>query len=467
MCCPSRVACHWSGVTKATAALNQVEFAVSSSSAQKIFMGSNDDDDSVSVKGTNAMCAIDLMILLDTSGSIKSQCSGFGWPMACWTKMKNFLKKLVNSLNVGTGKTDARVGLVTFATGTRQVFSMSQYDTTKDVTDAIENIRHTGGGTSTRLGMEMLKNTLIKQSNAMADASTVNRTDPLQLVLVLTDGGFTGRPRGDTPCWQDGVYNCPDVFANNNPAGVAKRIVESGTPIYAIGVNLPRPDGSNPVGLLHDLAGGSTDLVKDVEQWEDLELPEIIQEITSKVCAPTTHKLTTLTPLTTTTATTTSVGKVCRKPVDLVFVVDVSSSIQDQCQQAPGMSCWPSCPGYQTCWPAMKDFIDGTQALFDIGSGTLQSRVSLVKFGATADVQFNFTQHTTNQGASDAVQALEYRRCLSQHPSGADKVTPGKWCQDRVDTYATLVHAMQPFEPTCSVSWGNFCSRVGSSIHIS
>lgn len=55
----------------------------------------------------SSVCPIDLMILVDRSNSIKTNCK-LGSGLLCWKKMKDFLIDLVGHLNVGTGPNDAR-----------------------------------------------------------------------------------------------------------------------------------------------------------------------------------------------------------------------------------------------------------------------------------------------------------------------------------------------------------------------
>ena len=47
-------------------------------------------------------------------------------------------------------------------------------------------------------------------------------------------------------------------------------------------------------------------------------------------------------------------------------------------------------------------------------------------------------EHGSNAAVDAAVQALEYTRCLSKKSDGSDKITPGRWCVDRVDTHTRL-----------------------------
>jgi hypothetical protein len=213
-------------------------------------------------QGGGQPCAIDLMVLMDASGSIRGGNCGTG--LKCFDALKGFVRDVVSTLNVGTGPLDARVGLVTFNENQKVIFDLAEHDTNQDVERALMGLRtQPTGRTYTRKGMEKLRKTLIKESFNRAAASS-DRQTPKRLVLVLTDGGYTGRVKGKVGCWQNGVYRCvrPEVADNrhlligtparthpNNPAPVAKDIVElDGIPIYAIGVNIPRENGVSPVG---------------------------------------------------------------------------------------------------------------------------------------------------------------------------------------------------------------------------
>jgi hypothetical protein len=133
---------------------------------------------------------------------------------------------------------------------------------------------------------------------------------------------------------------------------VANAIVQKdGIPIYAVGINLPREKGVSPVGLLHDIAAGNEKHTKDVKDWS--VLGDVTDEIAKMVCDPKTYipsPSSPPSPPATTTPAPVRAKKQCSKPVDIVFVMDVSSSIQDLCKQRTAMACWPHCTGYLTCW---------------------------------------------------------------------------------------------------------------------
>ena len=67
-------------------------------------------DDEVTVDG---QCdrPVDLMVLLDHSASVKTNCNG---QSTCWFQMLDFVSSLGKSVKVGAGDGDSRVGVVTF-----------------------------------------------------------------------------------------------------------------------------------------------------------------------------------------------------------------------------------------------------------------------------------------------------------------------------------------------------------------
>ena len=209
-------------------------------------------------------------------------------------------------------------------------------------------------------------------------------------------------------------------------------------PIYAVGINMPTmmkikssttgkyiskplPPDKMPKALLRDLAGGQ-DTFTDIRDWDKLD--DFVADMLAKLCtikAPAPAP----SPAPSPSPPPPVPGKKCAKPIDLVFVVDQSGSIEQQCEQDTRQACWPKCPKHKTCWPAMKNFIDRTQKKFDVGAGKLQSRVSLVTFGREAATAFNFKEHQSNAAVSNAVQGLEYSRCLTKNADGSEKLFAG------------------------------------------
>eukprot|EP00729_Bicosta_minor_P029589 gene29589-9299_t len=118
-------------------------------------------------------CAIDLMILLDASGSVASD----------FPTLRSF------DLRIGNGAEDAKVGLVVFNTRQATVFGLDTFDNNNDLDRALRNLGRDravdmsqagnsygfsipSGGTKTRQGLQHLRDYLIPESKALAAAST-------------------------------------------------------------------------------------------------------------------------------------------------------------------------------------------------------------------------------------------------------------------------------------------------------
>lgn len=319
------------------------------------------------------------------------------------------------------------------------LFKLGDHDTNAAVVKAInDNLDHGGGQTHTKVGMEILRSTLIKESFDRAAASS-DRQNPHRLVLVLTDGGYSGYPN-----------------QKYNPANVAKDIVtdpNGAVDIMAVGI------GHVEEIFLADIAGGNPSMIRPPPgATVPLDFDKLGQEvgaIAAKFCTTTTAAATTNTAaVSTPVAIGSTVPTAVPSPapmcgVDLVFVVDVSSSINDMCKQKcggnmactenDGVVCWPNCPGHTTCWESMKNFVAESVKQFDIGSGAGQTQVALVTFGSWSETKFDFNDQPTVADVSAAIDDLEYERCLTRDPTtGEYLITAGGWCQERSNTHTSL-----------------------------
>jgi hypothetical protein len=207
-------------------------------------------------RGGGKVCPIDLMILLDESGSIYNTCSIEAETSKCWDKTIKFLTDLVDELKVGTGPDDARIGLVKFSTCISRnekdpasfksddpsyyqlkypvsaaaqkerdekcpvVFKLQDHTTRSSVKRAIRKMTHEMGGTQTRIGLEQVRKHLIPESFAIA-AANKDRPNPHRLVLVLTDGGFNGAGKLNY-YKKDGTLRWPDFALNDRIYGKDK-----------------------------------------------------------------------------------------------------------------------------------------------------------------------------------------------------------------------------------------------------
>jgi hypothetical protein len=153
----------------------------------------------------------------------------------------------------------------------------------------------------------------------------------------------------------------------------------------------------------------------------------------------------------------------CDKPVDLTFVVDASSSIEYKCKQtmpnykcgiwgrgescpksgtANDDACWPECPGYNSCWPQMKYFINKMQNQFKIGKEAYQSRVSLLTFSNAPAIHFVLNSYDTNNKVGEAIDELNYELCTTKNRATGEKGENYGFCKGgeahTTDTSAAL-----------------------------
>jgi hypothetical protein len=112
----------------------------------------------------------DLVFVVDASGSIQSP---------NFSKMKNFMKDVVNAFDIGDDKT--RVGVLKFQSRIYKEFYLNKYYTKAALTTAINNIKYTAGGTRTDLALDALISDYFKAGNGA-------RPNHPHVAIVLTDG---------------------------------------------------------------------------------------------------------------------------------------------------------------------------------------------------------------------------------------------------------------------------------------
>ena len=88
------------------------------------------------------------MILLDTSGSITR---------SDFERMKHFTTALVDSLNVGPGPNQDRVGLIQFSEVATMTFKLNRFFTKSEINFAVQGINHGGGITNTNLALDLMR----------------------------------------------------------------------------------------------------------------------------------------------------------------------------------------------------------------------------------------------------------------------------------------------------------------------
>lgn len=111
----------------------------------------------------------DLLFLIDSSGSIKSQ---------DYQKMKDFMKSVISKSVVG--EQDIHIGIMQYSTDQRLEFPLNRYNTKDEMSKAIDDIRQIGGGTHT--------GEAIRAVSHYFDADRGGRPHVRQRLVVITDG---------------------------------------------------------------------------------------------------------------------------------------------------------------------------------------------------------------------------------------------------------------------------------------
>ncbi|XP_040187550.1 matrilin-4 isoform X2 [Rana temporaria] len=138
---------------------------------------------------------IDLVFVIDGSKSVRPQ---------NFELVKQFVIKIVDSLDVSPHGT--HVGLVQYSSRVRTEFSLNQFKSSKDVSNAVRNIEYMEKGTMTGLSLKhMVEHSFSQQEGARPNVPKIG--------LVFTDG----RSQDDISEW-------------------AKRAKDAGITMYAVGV---------------------------------------------------------------------------------------------------------------------------------------------------------------------------------------------------------------------------------------
>ena len=167
----------------------------------------------VSVVGATCRAPIDLVFLLDASGSIEMPDYG-GSPGLFHDKVLGFVEQVVSYFSIGPNET--RVGVVTFSSTVNVNFNLNTYDNKDDVLYALEYlVSYTGGATYTREGLDAVRTRMFTEAAGMRPASA----GVPKVLVVITDGQANA---GHEP-------NVPPSYA-------ADAVKALGVTVFAIGV---------------------------------------------------------------------------------------------------------------------------------------------------------------------------------------------------------------------------------------
>ncbi|KAM4031650.1 matrilin-4 isoform 2-T2 [Anomaloglossus baeobatrachus] len=149
---------------------------------------------------------VDLVFVIDGSKSVRPQ---------NFELVKQFVIKIVDTLDVSAHGT--HVGLVQYSSRVRTEFSLNQFKTAKDISNAVKNIAYMEKGTMTGLALKhMVEHSFSQQEGARPNVPKIG--------LVFTDG----RSQDDISEW-------------------AKNAKEAGITMYAVGVGKAVEDELNEI----------------------------------------------------------------------------------------------------------------------------------------------------------------------------------------------------------------------------
>ena len=300
---------------------------------------------------------VDLVFVLDESGSIESSCRSRQGPKQCWKDMVEFVRLVVDTFTVGQGTTQARIALVKYGRGASSIFKFRKYSSNSQVERALARLTYGAGSqTNTQTALELVESSVLKESSGMRpEAANVPR-----VVVVITDG-----------------ISSP---SSQEASEVATRLQADGALIFSVGIQ-----GHSREELIAMSSYPSVMYTRSIDDF--VGLSKAVKDVAETVCTAVTQTIANSAGLTT-----------CNRPVDLIIVLDESGSIMSLCQPA----------GSLQCWEEMVNFVVGVVDTFKVGAGKAEARVGLVSFGGESKVQFTLSTHTTNAAVRKAVEDMVY-----------------------------------------------------------
>ena len=127
------------------------------------------------------MCELDLLIIMDSSGSINWLDPGN------YDRMKSFINTFLDypQFDIDAGLT--RVGLIYFSDDARVSFRLDQYQSKAQVEDAVLRVEYLGFKTDTSAALELARTGIFQTQLG-------DRPNVVNAILILTDGESTSEP---------------------------------------------------------------------------------------------------------------------------------------------------------------------------------------------------------------------------------------------------------------------------------
>jgi len=306
---------------------------------------------------SRAQCPIDVLFVLDHSGSISDNDEG-AFPN--WLYITDMVAEVVRTT---ARYPDVHYAAISYGSKAEVEFNLDRYTATRELVIAFRAIRNSGGNTNTTGALRL--------SRTAVWSSLANRRNAFDVLVLVTDGVASER------------YEAAGVIPE------ADRVKALGVRLIGVGVTtavdaaLMRRLVSQPASVNYFGLASFTQLASIVES--------LAQCITGTPITTTTSRSTPSTT-TSTTTTTTLTPLACRQPADIVIVLDASGGRMDFSQ-----------------FNAVRRFLVEmlTQVRFFIESGAV--RVGLVRFADNAVYSFNLNTYLTDFAAIvEAVQTAGY-----------------------------------------------------------
>ena len=204
----------------------------------------------VSVVPDACTTPVDLMFLLDASGSIDNPAFG-GESGTFREKVLGFVQEVIPFFTLGAGDDASRIGVATFSQVATLHAALNAYTDAAALDTTVAGISYDGQGTSTSVGLDLIRNNMMNATNGLRPLSAgVSR-----VLIVVTDGVSTP---GYEPAYEAGLIQ--DENVNVFAMGVGN------------GINVPQ---------LHDMAS-SADNVYEIKSFA--RVIDIVAAISSKAC---------------------------------------------------------------------------------------------------------------------------------------------------------------------------------------
>ncbi|XP_048588340.1 uncharacterized protein LOC5512415 isoform X2 [Nematostella vectensis] len=301
--------------------------------------------------------SVDLVFLIDGSSSIEQ--FGKGNFLFCL----NFVKRMAQSFEVSSSGT--HVAVVLYYDSSKIVFNLNDYKTIDEVTGAVDKIKYPGGSTFTGAGLRMVKSEVFDKSG---------RSNVPHILIVMTDGE-----------------------SHDDVAEPSRVLREDNTIIYAVGEGY-----YFKLKQLNEMA--SEPKINHVFTADFGQMNTIVEDIKDKACSeisfptqappkrptaapalPTvTETWATIIPISPTTAP-------CKVAVDLAFVLDGSTSINN------------ADPGN---FQLLKNFMINIVKSFKISSE--RTHVGLVLYSSFTQLKFNFDKYSDSASIVKAINTTDY-----------------------------------------------------------